>query len=288
MLTRIDRVQMAVPDKEVAAQQWVGLLGATHEHEDRVDSLGALRSTYRLGSGRIELLEPDGAGAVADAVARHGGHLFAAGAATLDVERFAAHLRSQGSEAAIENGQIHLDEAATGGWGLRLVVSSFDVLPEVGVVDHLYEVTNLVPDAPTAVAHYAELFGLSTAPFEPIESKHYGYSGTLTLFEPDNLDRFEVITPNDSDKTMGRFFGKQGPSLYMAFGECGELSWVESYLKDRELGHTAEPAPAKRDGKDPHTVFIHPAVLGGMMLGLSRPNLAWLWSGHPERVEGER
>jgi hypothetical protein len=31
-------------------------------------------------------------------------------------------------------------------------------------------------------------------------------------------------------------------------------------------------------------IWLHPATLGGMMLGLSRPSMAWSWSGSPERV----
>ena len=277
MLTRIDRVQLAVPDRDAAAQGWVDILGAAHEHEDRVGSLAALRSTYRLGDGHVELLEPDGAGPVAQAVGRNGAHLFAAGAATLDIERFEAHLRTHGLPVAVEGRQIHLSDTDTGGQGLRLVVSPFEVRPEVGNVEHLYEVTNLVPDAPRAVAQYADLFGLPTAPFVPIDSSHYGYSGTLTLFEPDRLDRFEVIRPDDPAKTMGRFFAKRGPSLYMAFAESAHLPTIEALLSERGLSHTAEPSPERRDEQGPHTIFIHPPVLGGMMLGLSRPSFAWIW-----------
>jgi len=32
-------------------------------------------------------------------------------------------------------------------------------------------------------------------------------------------------------------------------------------------------------------LWLHPPALGGTMLGISRPTMAWRWSGHPERVE---
>ncbi|MBW2232126.1 MAG: hypothetical protein JRH17_17220, partial [Deltaproteobacteria bacterium] len=57
MLTRIDRVQMAVPDRASAEQGWIQLLGAEHAGDDEIRGLGASRSRYRLGDGWIELLE---------------------------------------------------------------------------------------------------------------------------------------------------------------------------------------------------------------------------------------
>lgn len=287
MLTRIDRIQLAVPDRAEAARGWVELLGAAHHGDDRVACLGALRGRYRLGTGWVEVLQPDGDGPVADALSRRGrGHLFAAGAATADLEGLIDRLRRRGVEPVQEGHQVHLSEADSGGHGLRLVVSRDDPGERAGLLGHFYEVTNLVHDAPTAVSHYAELFGLDPSQFQPIASEAYGYTGTLTLFAPGHLDRLEVITPTVADNTMGRFFSKAGESLYMAFAEAPDLVALEERLMAAGAGFTAEPRGPARDERGPHTIFIHPAALGGMMLGLSRPTYAWRWSGHPERVEG--
>jgi hypothetical protein len=287
MLTRIDRVQMAVPDRASAAQGWTQLLGAEHAGDDEIRGLGASRSRYRLGDSWIELLEPRGAGAVADAVNRRGAHLFAAGAATADLAGLAARLRERGVEPLEESGQLHLDARATGGHGLRLVISldEGEAAAPVGLINGLYEVTNLVSDAKAAVGQSAELFGLDPAAFVPISSSHYGYEGMLTLFHPDRLHRFEIITPGVLEKTMGRYFARNGESLYMAFAECGELAALEERAKQAGAGHTAVPAAREgKEGQGPDTLFLHPPSLGGMMLGLSRPGFAWSWSGHPERV----
>lgn len=285
MLTRIDRVQLAVPARAAAARGWEEVLGAVHDHDDHLEVLGVRRSCYRLGTGWVELLEPDGPGPVADAVARWGAHLFAAGAATADLDATEAHLGAQGAVVHRVGDQVLVDPGASGVEGLRLVISAEETLPAVGRISHLYEVTALVPDAPAAVAQVAEAVGLDPDVFVPIDSSHYGYTGTLTLFDPDRLDRFEVITPDDPERTMGRFYAKRGPSLYMAFAECDDLEALEAELVEAGLGHTAEPSPSRREpGAAPYTIFLHPPVLGGMMLGLSRPTVAWLWSGHPERV----
>ena len=276
MLEGIDRVQLAVPSRRAAARGWQDLLGAEHDGDDRVAALGASRSTYRLGDGWLEFLEPDGAGPVADAVAARGGHLFAAGASARDVEALAGRLRERGVEPVAEAGQLHVDA----GHGLRVVVSPSGRHDPVGAVDGLYEVTNLVSDAKASTEACARLFGLDAAAFVPIESSHYGYAGTLTLFDPDRLDRFEMIRPDDSGKTMSRFFGRFGESLYMAFAETGAIGEIEERAREHGAGHT----PVRADG-DLHTLFLHPQALGGMMLGLSRRTYAWTWSGTPDRVE---
>ena len=72
MLKRIDRLQVAVPDRSVAAESWTRILGAEPAGEDRIACLGAARTRLRLGDGFIDLLEPDGAGSLSDAVAKRG------------------------------------------------------------------------------------------------------------------------------------------------------------------------------------------------------------------------
>lgn len=286
MLTRVDRLQMAVPDRNAAADGWVRILGAEHAEDDRVECLGALRSRHRLGTGFVEFLEPDGAGPVADALAARGGtgHLYAGGMATPDVDALADHLRRQGVEPARERGQVFLDTAHTGRHGLRLVVSPDDPHAPVGRIDTLYEVTNLVRDYETAVKTYVALLGLDDKAFQPISSDEYGYEGTLTLLDDERLDRFEVITPTDPDKTMGRFFARFGECLYMCFAETGDPAAVEERALELGAPHTRVPPAGRRPGP-PDTVFLHPPAIGGMMLGLSRRTVAWVWSGHAERAE---
>jgi hypothetical protein len=282
VLKRIDRIQVAVPDRGATARRWQQLLGAEPSGEDRVACLGALRSRLRLGNGFVELLEPDGAGPLADAVAKRAGHLFAAGAATDDLDALVAHLREQGMEAPAEGGQAFVDPAAAGEVGLRIVVSRDEELEAVGEVDFFYETTLLVADAASAAARCAAIFALDEGAFVPIVSKQYGYAGILTLFDRDRLGRFEVITPDDPAKTMGRFFARFGECFYMAFAESHALAAIES--RARELGGGITRVPPS-EGSAADTLFLHPPALGGVMLGLSRPTQAWQWSGHPERVE---
>lgn len=260
MLTRINRIGVAVTDRVAAARPWLDLLGAVPSGDDELEVWGAFRTLLRLGTGWVELLQPSGPGPLHDALEARGPHLFAAGAVDPD----ATEVR-------------YLDPDETGGHGLRIVVTPDESLPAVGAITELYEVTNLVGDVDLAVKGYVERFGLDPSGFVPIESSQYGYKGVLTLFDPghERLHRFEVIHPHDAGKTMGRYFTKNGESLYMCFAEAPDVAAVA----DR-AGVLGLPVTTVGD----HTVFVHPQALGGCMVGLSRPGFAWTWSGHPERV----
>lgn len=283
MLTEIDRVLIATPDRADAAVRWQRLLGAEEAGRDRLDALGALRTTLRAGTSDIELLEPDGTGLVADELARRGrAHLFAAGASSPDAGGVAAQARNKGAGHLAHDGR-HLITIAVEGAPIRFVVSDPSERARAGRIDFLYEATVLAADQAAAVARIAEVFALDTRHFTQITSGAFGYTGVLTLFRPGQLHRFEVITPTDMTKTMGRYYARECASFYMAFAESREMPAIE-----REAGGAGITIdrPADRDpAKSPDQLWLHPPSLGGMMLGVSRPTMAWQWSGHPERVE---
>jgi hypothetical protein len=282
MLAAVDRIQLAVPDRRAAAAPFARLLDAAVTAEDALAPLAARRTTLTAGRAAIELLEPDGAGPVADHLAAAGPGLFAAGFAVSDLAALRHRLIERRVDFAEADGQLLLGPEATGGTGLRCVLSPLRDGPVApGLLTHLYEVTNLVDDWEAATAHYTDLFDLAPERFCPIASPEYGYRGTLTMFEPrDRLDRIEVITPSDAAKTMGRFMAKRGPSLYMCFAEAPDLGLI----RDRLQAHAPHHWTGSTHASVPDTLFIHPQALGGVMLGVSRTTVGWTWSGHPERV----
>jgi hypothetical protein len=285
MLTEIDRLQLAARDGEAVARIWTELLGARAAGEDRVASLGARRQLLRLGRGFIEILVPDGPGPVAAALERRGPHLFAAGAATREPGPLLAHLRAKGIEPPVEHGQIHLDERATGIPGFRLVVSPHEALPPVGDIDFLYEATLVTDDWKGATERAIRLFALDPASHVPIASEKFGYEGVLTLFTAGRLHRFEIIAPTRPGTTMARHLERFGPALYMGFAETPAMSLIEERLRRRGLGATIDRPAGRAVSLPADQLWIHPASLCGTMLGLSRPSMAWSWSGSPERVE---
>jgi hypothetical protein len=282
VLAAVDRIQLAVPDRRAAAAPFVRLLDAAVTAEDAVAPLGARRTTLAAGRAAIELLEPDGAGPVADHLADAGPGLFAGGFASDDLDALKHHLIASRVDFAEAGEQLFLAPAATGGTGLRCVLSPRRDGPAApGLVSHLYEVTNLVADWEAATARYTELFALDRSRYCPIESAEYGYRGVLTMFEPrTRLDRIEVITPHEPAKTMGRFMTKRGPCLYMCFAEAPDLGAIRARLEAHAPADWTGPTgPAA-----PDTLFIHPKALAGLMMGVSRTTFGWTWSGHPERV----
>lgn len=285
MLSRIDRVQLAVPDATMAAEGWIALLGAERAGEDRVAGLAARRTRLRAGTGWVELLSPDGAGPVADAVASRGAHLYAAGAATPDLASLRKYLEQRGVDPLSEGGQIHLDMGDTGIEGLRVVVSEDEALPAVGDIDFFYEVTLLSDSTKDVTRALNALFGLDDSNYTEIVSDVFGYRGTLTLFERDQLHRLEVIEPTTPGTTMDRYFRKFGQSLYMAFAETSRINLIAERAAASGAGHTIDRPETRASHLPCDQLWLHPKALGGMMLGLSRPSMAWAWSGHPERVE---
>ena len=284
MLLEIDRYQLAVPDASPVVERWQRLLGAEVLSTDSLTLPGAKRTSLRVATGVVEILEADGKGAVADAIKRRGAHLFSAGATCADLSQMTAHLKANSYPHAQEGKQLFVLGEDIGIPGLRLVISAHETRAKVGDLDFLYEATILAQNPAELTARFAHVFTLDAQEFVTIDSPRFGYSGTLTLFRQHLLHRFEVIAPLDKDKTMGRFFNKVGPCLYMGFAETANILKIEQSLKEYGEGYTVDRPADRSESMPADQLWIHPATLGGMMLGLSRPSMAWRWSGHPERV----
>lgn len=281
MLTRLDRIQVASLDRREAIAAWGGLLGAELVSEDSVKSLVAERSVLRVGSSEVEILEPSGLGPLADHVSRFRAGLFAVGFATSDLDGLRSQLDARGIHHLADGQQLFLRHDWLDVPGLHVVISRDEEREARGLLSHLYEVTHLCHDYAASAARLAEVFRLDAAHFVPIRSEAYGYEGTLTLFHPNRLDRVESVTPFDRSKTMGRFFAKRGPCLYMAYGETDDPAAIRERLRQHAPKHWTGPAGSAA----PDNLFIHPKALGNVMLGVSRTSFAWTWSGRPERVK---
>jgi hypothetical protein len=282
MLTQIDRVLLATPDAAGAAARWRALVGAEEIGRDSLAPFAATRITLRAGTSDIELLQPDGTGLLADALARRGrAHLFAAGASSPEPGKVAEHARQAGAETYARDGR-HMITVELEGAPIRFVISPESEREKAGDLDFLYEATVLAADQKAAVDRIAEVFALDKTHFTTITSETFGYTGVLTLFRAGQLHRFEVITPTDMTKTMGRYYARERASFYMAFAESAAMVAIEQAAKG--VGLTVDRPPARAAKHTADQLWLHPPSLGGMMLGVSRPTMAWRWSGHPERV----
>lgn len=277
MLSRIDRVLITTHDAAATAKRWIDLLDAQLVRNDEIAVLGARRTVIGVGDSEVEFLEPTGAGPVARHLANGGGP-FAAGVATHNIHRLRGELAEAGIVPTHYDNQFFIDGGRLGIPGLNLVISIDVAKPRVGLMSNLYEVTHLTANPAATAARFALLFGLNPKNFVPIRSDNFGYEGTLTLFDAKALHRIETIHPFDRTKTMGRYFERFGPSLYMCYAETDRLPELRERLK--------KLAPGDWTGSDtdPNGLFVHPRALGGVMLGVSRTSHAWTWSGQPKRV----
>jgi catechol 2,3-dioxygenase-like lactoylglutathione lyase family enzyme len=233
----------------------------------------------QAGTSLIELLEPDGAGPVQDFVSKWQSGLFGVGFSVDDTEAAAHQLEKSNVRFEQANGQLYLDPAAT--LGMRTVISTHHERAPVGAIKWAYEVTNVVADWKAASDRYARIFGLDASKFSPIESKDFGYTGTLTLFDPpERLDRIEIAQITDPNLAMGRFHQRRGDSLYMFFVETDDVGAIENRLTARGSRFAAH----RRDEAGLSELFIHPSAFLGVLIGVSRTEHAWTWSGDPNRA----
>lgn len=277
MLSCVDRVQIVVRDRAQAEETFRELLGAEKVREDASKLLGAKRSVVQAGISEFELLEPDGEGMVQSHLERWGEGLLSAGFSTPDLGALSKRLSDKGVVWAEENGQVHIEADQTP--GMRIVLSQDAKREPVGAISWLYEVTNIIADHEAAASFYADAFGLDPARFCPIASKDYGYKGQLLLYDPPaRLDRIELSQITDPERAMGRFATKHGgQAIYMCYVETADVPGIIERLERRGSRYAG-----RRNEENPEGLFIHPTALHGVLMGVSRTNLAWRWSGRPE------
>jgi hypothetical protein len=276
MLERVDRIQVAVRDVERAIDIWGEVVGAEPVREDSVESLRSHRTVLHMGESEVEMLVPTGPGPVADHLGAWGEGLFAAGFSVADIGAMRQQLSDTGVRWTEEGDQIFVDGSEASGLGF--VISTSAARERVGLLSTLYEVTHLVRSWKQAQDAHSRMFGLAPEGFCEIESVAYGYTGSLLLFDPPaRLDRVELCQIVDPELPMGRFFRRRGEALYMCYSECDDPAKLVAHL--REIGARFD-APGGQ--ADPDNLFIHPTALTGVLMGVSRTNYGWTWSGRPE------
>lgn len=278
MLEHVDRVQLVVRDLDQAAATFADVFDARSVRDDELRIAGAQRRVLQWGTSEIELLLPVADGPARSHLEQWGEGLFAAGFSTRDVDGVASRLRQRDLAFKTEGDQLFIGQDQTP--GLRMVVSPERERSMVGLLRYLYEVTNLIDDHASAARFYAETFGLDASRFSPITSKQFGYTGQLTLFNPpERLDRIELSQITDPEKAMGRFMQRRGgQTLYMCFGEAEDVESIVERARARNMRFVGHD----RDGGFREGLFFHPSTLHGMLMGVSRTNVAWIWSGRPE------
>jgi hypothetical protein len=277
MLKRVDRVQIATRDRTEAERTVADILGGEVLGRDTGGPLAAGRTTMQAGTSLIEILEPVDRGPVADFIGRWGGGLFSAGFSVENLDDAVEHLARQGVVFTRANGQLFIDPDQT--CGLRAVISVHHERAPIGAIRWLFEVTNVVRDWRAAADRYSRIFALDRKRFVPLTIDDFGYTGALTMFDaPGRLDRIELSQITRPEAAMGRFFAKRGESLYMFYCETEDVEGIIRRLEARKGRFVPRHDIAGLAG-----LFIHPTAFCGTLVGVSRTDFAWNWSGDPER-----
>jgi len=270
---------LAVRDREAAADTFRAVLGAERVREDTSRLLGARRTVVQAGISEFELLEPSGEGPVKAHLEGWGEGILAVGFSTADLSGLGSRLSQRGVSHSEDDGRLWIASDQTP--GMNILLSPDEERSPVGLINWLYEVTNIVDDHQRAAAFYADAFGLDPAKFSPIHSDRYGYTGQLLLFNPpQQLDRIELTQITEPSLAMGRFAARHGQSIYMGYVETDDVSAIQRRLEERDARYDG-----RSDDPNPAGLFIHPTALHGMLMGVSRTNLAWSWSGRPELAQ---
>lgn len=276
MLEKLDGVVLAVRDAEAAAATFQGLFDVKVLGTEKSDALNAGLTELACGVDIIRLAVPTGPGPIHDRLDRWGEGIVGSVFAANDREDVTQRVKSKGVDVMTDDILTLLDPEKTHGL-LTMIVPAVDH-DRNGVISFIYEVTHLVDDWKDVSDFWTGIFGLDGMKFSPIKSDQYGYEGTLTLFDPpDKLDRIEVVTPNDDQKAMGRFFGKRGEGPYMFFMETDDMPALRERLNSGDARFAPKEAP-----EQPNSLFVHPSSTHGVLIGVSPKNLAWVWSGRPE------
>jgi len=278
MLDRVDRILVAAADAEAVAARWCELVDAVVDRRGDEPLLGSRKVVVRMGDAEMEIQQPLEPGPMSEHMRNSAGP-FAVGLASADLPGLLTHLADQGiTTAPLSEGRHYCSTQALGIPGLRVVVSAVESHKSIGLLKNLYECTHLTADADESTAAIARVFGLDAQQFIAIRSDTYGYEGSLTLFDSQRLHRIETIDPFDRSKTMGRYFDRFGPSLYMCYAEADDIRPIRDRLQALAPGHWTGST------EDDNGMFIHPQATGSTMLGISRTTWAWSWSGYPDRI----
>jgi hypothetical protein len=274
MLDRVDRMLLAVRNRAAALTTFADVLGAEKVREDKLGApYNASRSVVQAGDSEFELLEPDGEGLVSQHIEMWREGIFAAGFSTSELPEIARRLDDANLHFTYQGSQVWIEPEQTR--GMRTVLQLSQHRERVGLINGLYEVTNVVADHEAAASFYTDIFGLDSSRFAPIKSDVYGYIGTLTLFDPPaKLDRIEITQITEPARVMGRFHARRGDSVYMCYAETEDVGAIAKRME-------AQNARYEPFGDD-MGLFVHPSALGGMLMGISLTNVGWRWSGRPE------
>lgn len=260
MIERTDRLVLAVPNAQAAAEDFSALFDTEIVDVQPDEVCNATRTTLQWGRDQLELLEPTGDGPAAAFLQDSRMGIFAGGFSLGDPAALAARLEEGGIVVHQQTDERFLvlpgDLNGTG-----VVLSRTESRDRVGLNDKIWQITYAVPDLASAVERYTALFSLNDAFTNFYTSDRFGYEGAITWFDARDgglLDSLEYLEPNDPSKAVARFVEHNGAGIYMASIETEDIPRIKARVTETGEGW---------QGTD-FGGFIHPRRTHGLLLGL--------------------
>jgi len=268
MLRRINRVLVATSDLESGCAAFRRGLGLGPGHRIAVPDVGAISEALPIGDAWIHLLQPVDEGPVARFLQSHGQGIYGIG---VEVESLAdARLRVEqcGRQAhPLQLGDtelVCLKREQLPGLTVWLTESSSGREPADTVSPFLgvHQITNLVENRDIAAEMYTGLFGQPERD-ESFRQDSYGFLGRALYYgaaaRQDSVELGQVHRP---DTSMGRFWQRHGPSVYMITLDTDDIGAVRDGLVKRGVRY------ALGADRDDGALFVHPSELAGCFTGI--------------------
>ena len=264
MLTRTDRVALAVADADAAASSINDVFDSVVVDDQRDSATNARRVTLQWGRDHLELMEPLGDGAVSRFLAEGKRGAFAGGYSSADPGAVAERLRRAGVAVSEEGDRFTVFPHDLSGTGVILSPESSH--ERVGLNDKLWQITYVVPDMEAAISRYSALFGIEDVFTSRYDSDVWGYHAAVTWFDARDgglLDSLEYLEPFEADKAAGRFLSRSNGigGIYMVSIETDDIAALRDRVSD--TGGGWESAPGNE-----HIGFIHPRRTAGLLMGV--------------------
>jgi len=128
----------------------------------------------------------------------------------------------------------------------------------LGKIEH---VAIAVADLETALAHYAEVWGLEAEHRERVEDQ-----GVEEAMLPLGESYLQLLGATGPDTTVGKFIERRGEGLHHIAYEVGDLEAALAELKEKGVPLIDE-AP-RRGGRGHMVAFVHPKGNHGLLVEL--------------------
>jgi hypothetical protein len=260
VLTALDRIVVATRERRPVVHALCSVLDAEVVGRDSLPLWSAERTTVRAGVSEIEVLEPDGVGALADFIGRRGPGLFAVGFASAALEDFRVHLETQGVSFERHERQIFLtSDKGVDLPGLNLVITPAKEREPAGLLQRLCGATLL--HRAVELGALVRILGTRSSRRSKVRQAIPGFTGSVIRLGEGLTSHLAILAPWGKETPIAEYFFRHGPGIYMASARSEKLPAI----RERLGSHAQAALTPSAEGP----LLIPSLLLGGARLAVS-------------------